>query len=75
MKHKLVIVKWLDSNIASGWSREVCNQPAKCVSVGWMIAKSKTAITLTANKTKSTTPQKCGDITIPRCSITSIKSL
>ena len=74
-KFKLVRVYWLDSNSESGWTRTICNKNTKCVSVGYLLAKNKQALTLTANLTKERDIQRCGSMTIPRVAITKIETL
>ncbi len=75
MKYKLVKVWWLDSSGRWGWSREICNHPTRCVSVGWLVAKSKRCLTLVGNVTKESLPQQSGEITIPRCCVTKMKQI
>ena len=74
----LVQIKWIDSNIASlGWAGgKVVNEVTRCCSVGWIVAKSKMALSLTSTVGGGEEPQqRCGTITIPRCAITKITRL
>lgn len=74
-KYKAVQVDWVDSNGTNGWTRGVCNKPTTCVSIGYLIAESKKAITVAGTITIESDPQKHSDITIPRCAIKKIKPL
>lgn len=69
-----VIVKWEDSHKTEGWQIG-CNanpKPVEITSVGWIVAESETAITISAHKSEEETPQYCNAMTIPRRSIEKI---
>lgn len=63
---KLVLVEWEDSRRGEGWVRleELENTITRCRSVGWIIAKDKTSLTL-AGHMGVDPEQCCGDLTIP----------
>jgi hypothetical protein len=72
----LVMVEWLDSRRGEGWVRldELDGTVTNCRSVGWVLAKDKTSLTL-AGHLGTNPDQCCGDLTIPQRAILSIKSL
>lgn len=63
---KLVLIEWLDSRRGEGWVRldELDVSITKCKSVGWIIAKDKTSVTL-AGHIGENPDQCCGDLSIP----------
>ena len=74
---ELVLVEWLDSRRGEGWARleEVRDEsPTRCRSVGWIIRKSPSALTI-AGHLGENPEQCCGDMTIPKRSITKIRKL
>lgn len=73
---KLVLVEWEDSHHRPGWTSDEANpKPLPCRSVGWLVAQNASAITLSANVSVEETPQRCGDMTIPRRCIVRITKL
>lgn len=75
-RHHLVLVKWLDSHRGDGWRSEPPDTDTCTVnSVGWLTAKSKHAIVISPHMTTDTPPQRCGEMTIPRCAVVSIKKI
>ena len=67
---RLVAVEWVDSHISSGWTCEkVDAQPQTCVSVGWVLAESKEALSVSPHISIEDEPQRNGTMTIPKCSI------
>lgn len=73
---KLVVVRWVDSHKTDGWQVKQADCKAlEIVSVGWIIAKSKDAITIAAHKSEEETQQYCNAMTIPRKSIIVIISV
>jgi hypothetical protein len=72
----LVLVEWLDSRRGEGWVRldELEGAVINCRSVGWILAKDKTSLTL-AGHLGTNPDQCCGDLTIPQRAILSVKSL
>lgn len=66
----LVVVEWWDSHERSGWTQDdPVAEAFVCHSAGWLVGESKTAIVVAANVVREGTPQRCGDMTIPRASI------
>lgn len=77
----LVLVEWLDSGRNADWTPlDDVSEPAPviCQSVGWLVRKTKHAILLMANLSHpegAAIHQGCGSLSIPTCSIASIKTL
>jgi len=73
---ELVLVEWLDSRRGEGWVRldELESTATKCRSVGWVVAKDATSLTL-AGHLGENPDQCCGDLTIPTQSIQQITPL
>lgn len=75
-KCALVLIEWVDSSYALGWQTgDGEPQLKRCSSVGWIRKASEDAITLTANMTIEEPPQRCCEITIPRCAIRRVHKL
>ena len=73
MAETLVSVRWFDSHYVPGWTMEdIDPEPLVCDSVGWIIAETDEAIVLSSHKAHN---QRCGDMTIPKCAITSQRRL
>ena len=73
---KLVLIEWLDSHQQARWtSDEPAKEPLVCRSVGWLVHDGEKAKTLAAHLTVEATPQRAGEMTIPTCAITKIRSL
>lgn len=75
-KRRLVLIEWLDAYGCSTDWREIPSiiedQPMLCRSVGWIVAKGKTSLTIVPHLSPSdhgrSEEQGCGDMTIPiRC--------
>lgn len=47
----LELIEWFDSVTSSGWQveGEKENEPAKCLSVGWVVKETKTSVSLAPN--------------------------
>ena len=75
---KLVLVEWFDSRRGEGWTllEDIRNGHGviKCKSVGWLIAKDSSSLTL-AGHLGENPEQCCGDMTIPTAAIQSITQL
>lgn len=73
---ELVLVEWLDSRRGEGWVRldELAGTVTKCRSVGWIVAKDEESLTLAGHLGKDP-EQCCGDLTIPKRAIDSIRTL
>jgi hypothetical protein len=77
---KLVLVSWMDSHSGRGWrdldDLRTITEALECRSVGWVLRKTKKAITLlphlAGEKNGRIVLQACGDMTIPRKAITRI---
>ena len=74
---KLAWIEWDDSHSGRGWqdidvARSNCEQ-LLCRSVGWVIAETRTHVTLAGSVafggTDGAPSQVSGEITIPKCSI------
>lgn len=67
--YKLVLVEWLDAQSQQdGWAPIGSLQPhlPSILSVGWLVAESREAITLVMNVGGIDVPMGSNDITIPR---------
>ena len=73
---KLVLVEWLDSRRGEGWVRldELESSVTRCLSVGWIVAKDRTSVTL-AGHLGENPDQCCGDLTIPKKAVVRMTSL
>jgi hypothetical protein len=75
---KLVLVEWLDSRRGEGWTHiEELRRgvpPTKCRSVGWIVARDRSALTL-ASHLGDNPDQCCGDITIPTKAVLAVITL
>lgn len=72
----LVLIEWVDSHHRPGWSSEdPQSHLLKCRSVGWKVHEDKHTVVLAANMTVEEDSQRCGDMNIPRRSITKITKL
>jgi hypothetical protein len=75
-RHKLVLIEWLDSHRSEGWhTGDPATEPVTCRSVGWLIHDGKAAKTIAAHMTDEDEPQRCGEMTIPACSIRKVRTL
>ena len=74
-KKTFEIIEWIDSCGGSGWHTpyEEC-ELSRCVSIGWVTAESKSAITITSHVDQTTNGHH-GDITIPKLAITNRKKV
>jgi hypothetical protein len=72
---QLVLVEWLDSRRGEGWARleelRADLEATRCKSVGWIISRDKSSITLAGHLAENP-DQCCGDMTIPAKAILSI---
>jgi hypothetical protein len=75
-RHKLVIVKWIDSRGASArWQflEDKNELPVECISVGWIVKENKNYKTIVPHLSiESDLRQGCGDMVIPTRAIKSI---
>lgn len=75
-KHKLVLIEWLDSHRSDGWhGGEPDTRPLRCRSVGWLIHDGEHAKTIAPHVTDEESPQRCGEMTIPACSVLKMRTL
>ena len=76
MKHKLVLIEWLDSkgitNQWEYWDEIVSMKPSRCFSVGFLIEETEEYKTIAQCTSDA---QVLGRTTIPRCSILSVKEI
>ena len=73
---KLVLVEWLDSHYRAGWTTDAPDpKPLKCVSVGWLVSKTKRGIVVAPHITREDTQQRAGEMTIPRAAIVRIQRI
>lgn len=73
---KLVLIEWVDSHRTEGWHQDdPATEPILCRSVGWLIHDGKAAKTIAAHVTEEGPPQRCGEMTIPGCSIRKVQVL
>lgn len=78
---KLVMVEWVDSyGVSSSWedTSDISKvQPVNCVSVGWVLFEDDTVVTVLPHKAilPGGGTQGCGEMTIPRQAIISVKPL
>lgn len=71
---KIVIVKWVDScSPERYWNWEVDGKPDHIVTVGFVVKKTKKIVVICASYGSG--GSKGGFMTIPRCSIKSMKRL
>ncbi len=67
---ELVLVEWEDSQYVSGWhTEEPCKEPLLCNSVGWLVYDGDKVVTIAAHITDEETPQRSGEMTIPKGAI------
>ena len=67
IKHKVVLVEWIDSAGCSGWQEDPITTPLICQSVGFLVRKSKESITLALSFCDDNCSKPYGDmIVIPR---------
>ena len=73
---RAVMVKWTDSHYRPGWDNgEVVADELICNSLGWLVSKTKHVIVIASHITDENDSQRCGQMTIPRKSILSMKYL
>ncbi len=73
---KLVMIEWLDSSHTAGWSRGRPGGESLLIrSVGWLVRDGKKAKTVAPHVSHEKDPQMAGVMTIPSCSIVSIRQL
>lgn len=83
MPYKLVLIEWFDSyGCSSSWVRiteDMHPTPLICCSVGWLVYEDEKCLTviphLTEANHENAARQGCGDMTIPRAAVHSIKEL
>lgn len=73
MKESCARIEWIDSVGNGGWHgcKEEDNEPVTCLSIGVVHSESKKAITIW--QSRSSLGSLDNSITIPKCSIKSIK--
>ena len=77
-RRKIVFVEWVDSTGGGDWVHEGQHSPlCKIYTVGFMIAKDRDSVTVSASVTGSDDPnaQSNAPLTIPRCAISKLKTL
>jgi len=73
---KLVAVEWVDSNVRTGWSSpDRAPSVTPCVSVGWIVGKSKAAISVAPHMSVDESPEANGIMTIPRACVKRIREI
>ena len=73
---RLVMIEWLDSHYAPGWSSGASPKAGMlCRSVGWLTHDGKKAKTIAAHVTHETAPQRAGQMTIPCCAVVRVRAL
>lgn len=80
---KLVLVEWLDAHSGRGWQTaeqlDRAAEPLRCLSVGWLLRATADCLVIVphisgaADKGQMLTG--CGDLTIPRATITKVRTL
>lgn len=74
--NRLVFIQWVDSSSVHGWSFDDPNVANLVVhSVGWIIAETSKSVVICSHITDEENPQRNSAMTIPRCSILSIKKI
>lgn len=73
----MLLVEWTDSHQKGGWTNDPIEAaiPLVCRSVGWLISKTRDAITLAANTVPSLPQQRSGEMTIPVRNIVRARAL
>jgi hypothetical protein len=75
-RRRLVLIEWVDSHRTEGWHvDDPATEPVLCRSVGWLVHDGGAAKTIAAHLTVEEPPQRCGEMTIPTCSIREIRTL
>ena len=73
---KLVLVEWVDSSHTSGWSRDRPGRESLLIrSVGWLVRDGKKVKSIAPHVSHEKDPQRAGVMTIPSCSIVSMRRL
>ena len=72
---KIVLIEWVDSNLFHGWVDKDGESfgVAECKSVGFLLKKHRSEITLALSRSKQDQVSQC--ITIPRGCVKSIEVL
>lgn len=74
--NRLVLIEWFDSHYVPGWHTNAPEEkPLLCRSVGWIIHDGEEAKVIAPHVTDEDPPQRNGEMTIPVCSIKSIREL
>lgn len=78
--YPLAIIKWIDSAKTPNWTfiTELDAKPVVCFSVGWIVSANKKTVTVVPHLSSdysSIEQQGCGAMTIPVCSVLSIKQI
>lgn len=67
---------WEDSHYVPGWhTAEPATQPVRCVSLGRLVYAGPEAVTIAGHWTEEGEPQRCGEMTIPRKALVSLRAL
>ena len=73
---KLVVIEWVDSTMRSGWTSDEYDAETQiCVSIGWITAESKVALSVSPHISIESEPQRNGTMTIPKSCIKRIANL
>ena len=76
MVNKLVLIEWLDSHYYPDWHIDApVSKPSSVRSVGWLIHDGEMTKVIAAHMTDEDPPHRNGEMTIPVCSIQSIREL
>lgn len=73
---EIVIIEWVDSVRASDWTyvEDVDEKPMDCISVGFLVEETNDSVTIAQNYGIKP-EQVCNTMTIPKCSIKSIRKI
>ena len=76
MKDKIILIEWVDSVRAFDWTliEDVNDKSLDCISVGFLLNETEEHVTIVQNYGIEP-KQVCNLITIPKCSIKSIKPI
>ena len=72
-------IEWVDSSVTGRWQHLEDISTAKtlleCRTVGYVVAETKKSIAIVHSVSRSSNPEGCCELIIPRCAITKIKRL
>ncbi len=69
--HRPVLIHWIDSTMTSEWVKidEESVPILDVYSIGWLIEKTKTALTVSSSATQGPPRQANAPLSIPRCAV------